>query len=248
MFFNAHVVGSCIYPFFLSCSLLSIFLSFVVFFKSGLFVFFLYSFFFFLFVIFLWSKDVYFESAIGCHNFFVKSGFKMGFVVFVCTEIMFFFCIFWVYLDKVFFYGFSFMNFPFEMLGGLGLSLLGTFVLIISSFMVTWAHSRAIAGKCFFFQLLFSFLLGCCFLFIQCYEYCHLFFNISDGWLGSIFFFLTGFHGLHVFLGVVLLFLNLMRLLFFFFVNVNNFFFEGSVIYWHFVDVIWLMLFLLVYV
>lgn len=94
--------------------------------------------------------------------------------------------------------------------------------------------------------LLVTVVLGLIFLFVQIYEYRHLYFNISDGWSGRIFFFLTGFHGFHVFLGLVLLCLSLIRFGGYYMFG-RMYFFEGSVVYWHFVDVVWLLLYLMLY-
>lgn len=188
------------------------------------------------------------ECASGYHNFVVDRGLKMGFIIFVGTEVMFFFSIFWFFFDKLYVDG----NFWWVVVGKYldwsGLPLLGTIVLLVSGIARTWSHSVVIKGKRPVLGLIITLFLGVLFLFVQGYEYTHLFFNVSDGWAGRIFYFSTGFHGLHVMLGVILLFLCLLRFLGFFYSRLNFYFFEGRVIYWHFVDVVWLFLFLRVYI
>src|SRR5260363_294619 len=93
--------------------------------------------------------------------------------------------------------------------------------------------------------------LGFCFLCLQGYEYRHAYrelnLKLSSGVYGSIFFLLTGFHGFHVMLGVLMLTVVLMRLARGHFRPDHHFAFEGAAWYWHFVDVVWLGLYVVVY-
>nr|YP_009178990.1 cytochrome c oxidase subunit III [Passalurus ambiguus]ALJ93254.1 cytochrome c oxidase subunit 3 [Passalurus ambiguus] len=212
MFYNFHVVSSSISPFFVGLCLTGFFLSLVVFFCTGLVFFFLFNLLFLLFNLFVWLKDVCLESSSGYHNFFVDHGFKIGFVIFVGTEVMFFFSIFWVFFDNVSSVGWWVGRY----LDFLGVPFLGTLVLLSSGMMSTWVHSCMLSNDDVFWPILFTCVLGVCFLLIQIYEYCHLYFNISDGWWGSIFFFWLVFMVFMFFLVCVCCFWICCVLLFFF--------------------------------
>ncbi len=99
--------------------------------------------------------------------------------------------------------------------------------------------------------LLFTVLLGFTFLGFQAYEYYHAYVDLNlklhTGVFGSTFFMLTGFHGLHVTLGAIMLTVILIRLMKGHFTPEHHFGFEAAAWYWHFVDVVWLLLFVLVY-
>lgn len=186
------------------------------------------------------------EGRCGYHNFLVNHGFKLGFVIFIGTEVIFFFSIFWLFFDEIYVSGS--MWWPIAgCLDWSGFPLLGTLVLLRSGVTRTWAHNKMFFGDLRIVGLLVTIVLGVFFLCIQIYEYTHLFFNISDGWVGRIFYFSTGFHGLHVLFGVTLLTSCLIRLKMLMFSGFDYYFLEASVIYWHFVDVVWLILFLVVY-
>ena len=94
-------------------------------------------------------------------------------------------------------------------------------------------------------------LLGATFLGVQGYEYYHLYselnLKLSSGAYGSTFYMLTGFHGLHVFIGMLMLLFITLRLQKGHFTSERHFGFEGAAWYWHFVDVVWLGLYILVY-
>jgi cytochrome c oxidase subunit 3 len=135
-----------------------------------------------------------------------------------------------------------------------GLPALNTLLLITSSFTVTWAHhalKENHRGKCIGFMIP-TIMLGCIFLYCQATEYAHAYtvqnFTLHSGVYGSTFFMLTGFHGLHVTLGTLMLIIITIRLLSGHFKPDRHFGFEGVAWYWHFVDVVWIGLFTFVYV
>uniref|UniRef100_A0AB39A5H7 Cytochrome c oxidase subunit 3 n=1 Tax=Gyrinicola moohsia TaxID=3122092 RepID=A0AB39A5H7_9BILA len=245
MFTNAHVVSSSFFPFFLSCHIFSLMLSTIMMMSKGVMILFFINVIFISYLMLLWLKDVVLEGSGGYHNFVVDSGFLKGFLIFIMTEIMFFFSIFWVLFNK-----FILENIYWEMgslIYGAGLPLINTFLLLFSGVISTWAHSKSMKKEDYKFLLMIVIFLGVLFLVVQFYEYSNLFFNMSDGVGGSLFYFLTGFHGFHVIVGVILLILSFIRAINYSFSMMNNFFFDCSVIYWHFVDVVWLLLFLLIY-
>ena len=135
-----------------------------------------------------------------------------------------------------------------------GLPLLNTLILLTSGVTVTIAHHALKAGertKLLVF-LGATVLLGCLFLFFQAEEYIHAYqelnLTMGSGIYGSTFFMLTGFHGAHVTLGTLMLAIIWLRCLKGHFTGNDHFAFEAVAWYWHFVDVVWLGLFLFVYV
>ena len=142
---------------------------------------------------------------------------------------------------------------PFQSVGPFWLPTINTALLLTSGVTLTIAHHALVAGqrsKTIAFMWL-TVLLGLVFLFVQGYEYYHLYTDLnlkmSSGIFGSTFFMLTGFHGFHVFLGMLMLFFITLRLQKGHFTPQRHFGFEGAAWYWHFVDVVWLGLYVLVY-
>ena len=135
-----------------------------------------------------------------------------------------------------------------------GLPLLNTLILLASGVTVTIAHHALKEGKrgALLLFLGATVLLGCLFLFFQVEEYAHAYRDLNltmgSGIYGSTFFMLTGFHGAHVTLGTIMLAIIWLRCLKGHFTRDNHFAFEAVAWYWHFVDVVWLGLFLFVYV
>jgi cytochrome c oxidase subunit III len=141
----------------------------------------------------------------------------------------------------------------FTPMAAIGIPLLNTIILLSSGFTVTIAHHALKAGKRGMFNvlLLATILLGLTFLGFQAEEYIHAYsalnLKLSSGVYGSTFFMLTGFHGAHVTIGAIMLSVMLARSLRGHFTPQHHFAFEAAEWYWHFVDVVWLLLFVLVY-
>jgi cytochrome c oxidase subunit 3 len=141
----------------------------------------------------------------------------------------------------------------FSPIGAFGLPLLNTILLLTSGVTLTIAHHALKAGHRGTLKLwLFATIaLGVTFLGFQAYEYIHLYsdlnLKLSTGIYGSTFFMLTGFHGAHVTIGAIMLTVMLFRALRGHFTADHHFAFEAAAWYWHFVDVVWLLLFVLVY-
>lgn len=148
----------------------------------------------------------------------------------------------------------GFLDLDFQVMGAWGLPAINTAILLTSGVTLTIAHhaikedhhARVVWG------LVATILLGVLFLGIQMYEYVHAYqdlnLRLDTGIYGSTFFMLTGFHGLHVLLGAVMLAVMLVRVLKRHFTADDHFGFEAAAWYWHFVDVVWLLLFVFVYV
>nr|YP_010128466.1 cytochrome c oxidase subunit III [Aleyrodes shizuokensis]QPO06177.1 cytochrome c oxidase subunit III [Aleyrodes shizuokensis] len=215
-------------------------------------------FFFFFFILVLiciqWWRDIIREGLyLGSHLLVVSSGLSMGIIFFIVSEFFFFVSFFWMY----FYYSLS----PDMSLGlfwppqGVGavnymdLPFLNTLVLLSSGFFITWSHYGLFVGDYNLLKIsyLFCIFMGFYFFVIQMYEYHELFFDFSDGVFGCSFFILTGFHGFHVLLGLIFLSFNFYR----FYCNNFSFLsfygFEYSIWYWHFVDLIWLFLYVFLY-
>jgi cytochrome c oxidase subunit 3 len=142
---------------------------------------------------------------------------------------------------------------PFQTMGPWPLPTINTALLLSSGVTLTIAHHALRAGnraKTIGFMWI-TVLLGLTFLFVQGYEYYHAYhelnLKLSSGVYGSTFFMLTGFHGFHVFVGMLMLFFITLRLHKGHFTADHHFGFEGAAWYWHFVDVVWLGLYILVY-
>jgi len=142
---------------------------------------------------------------------------------------------------------------PFTMMGAWGIPAINTLILLTSGVTLTWSHwglkkndrTQMILG------LMATVALGALFLGLQVYEYIHAYqdlnLKLTTGMYGSTFFMLTGFHGLHVTLGATMLLIILLRSMKGHFTDHNHFAFEAVAWYWHFVDVVWLGLFVFVY-
>jgi cytochrome c oxidase subunit 3 len=142
----------------------------------------------------------------------------------------------------------------FETIPEWGIPFLNTVLLITSSFTVTWAHHALKEGKrqaCILWMIA-TVALGSVFLYYQAHEYVEAYtelnLTLGSGIYGSTFFMLTGFHGMHVTLGTLMLIVITCRLAFGHFKPESHFGFEGVAWYWHFVDVVWIGLFTFVYV
>jgi len=141
----------------------------------------------------------------------------------------------------------------FTPMGAIGIPLLNTIILLSSGFTLTVAHHALQAGHrgALKLWLFLTIVLGFTFIGFQAYEYIHAYsalnLKLSTGVYGSTFFMLTGFHGFHVTIGAIMLSVMLARVLRGHFTADHHFAFEAAAWYWHFVDVVWLLLFVLVY-
>ncbi|MFV0296342.1 MAG: cytochrome c oxidase subunit 3 [Hyphomicrobiaceae bacterium] len=131
-----------------------------------------------------------------------------------------------------------------------GLPLVNTLILLLSGTTVTWAHHALLENnrKGLVWGLFITVVLGLLFTTFQAYEYMHAAFTFSGHIYGSTFFMATGFHGAHVIIGTIFLAVCLIRALQGDFTPKQHFGFEAAAWYWHFVDVVWLFLFICIYV
>jgi cytochrome c oxidase subunit 3 len=207
---------------------------------------------------FMWWRDVIKEShTAGRHTPVVRLGLRYGMTLFIASEVMFFVGFFWAY--------FHFALYPDHVLGVANpawppvgvttfnpfqLPLMNTLILLLSGTTITWAHHSLIHGdkKHLVMGLGFTILLGLTFTTFQALEYSEAPFKfVGGGVYPSTFFLATGFHGFHVMVGTAFLIVCWFRARAGEFTPERHFGFEAAAWYWHFVDVVWLFLFVSIY-
>jgi len=208
-----------------------------------------------LFTFFGWWRDVVIEAEhSAAHTHPVQHGLRVGMVLFIASEVMFFFAFFWAYFNA----SVPAISFvaqaqwpPADIvpLDTWTIPFLNTLILLTSGATVTYAHHAIREGlrdKAIKSTGL-TVLLGAIFLGFQAYEYGHATFGFTDGIYASSFYMATGFHGFHVFVGVCFLTVCFFRARAGHFTPDQHVGFEAAAWYWHFVDVVWLILFTAVY-
>jgi cytochrome c oxidase subunit 3 len=198
----------------------------------------------------LWWRDVVREGTFeGQHTIIVQQGLRIG--MFIISELCFAF--FWAFFHSSF-------N-PSISIGGVWppafitildpwkIPLLNTVLLLSSGASVTWAHNSIVWGSKFeaSVALLTTIILAVIFTGLQAFEYITAPFTISDSVYGATFYMATGFHGFHVIVGTIFLTVCFFRLYLNHFTREHHFGFEAAAWYWHFVDVVWLFLFISIY-
>jgi cytochrome c oxidase subunit 3 len=202
----------------------------------------------------VWWRDVVREATFeGHHTRVVQNGLRYGMILFIVSEIMFFAAFFWAFfhssLAPTVEIGAIWPPKGIEVLNPWDIPFLNTVILLSSGASVTWAHHAILAGnrKQAITGLFLTVLLATIFTGFQAYEYLEAPFTISDGIYGSTFYMATGFHGFHVIIGTLFLSVCLIRLIKHHFTPGHHFGFEAAAWYWHFVDVVWLFLFVCIY-
>ena len=219
---------------------------FFIYFKS--LIFFNIIIFLLILVLLVWFFDLILESFRGLIINDLKDFLKYSFLLFVFREIIFFFRIFWFFLDSdlnqiMLIYDF-WLPFNIKFINPFSIPLINTFILLSRGFRITILHINLINNKKDNMRILFTLFLAFLFLIFQIEEYNEISFTFSESVFRRVFFFSTGFHGLHVFFGLLFLFINFIRYLIIDFNKKEILSLEFSIIYWHFVDVIWLFLFI----
>lgn len=221
---------------------------------------------------FFWWSDVIREAKAGDHTPVVQLHLRYGMILFIASEVMFFVGWFWAWFDFSLFpvnLGYTpgahgeagvverltegVAQWPpkgMEVLNAFEFPLLNTFILLLSGTTVTWAHHSLIHGDREGLKkgLWLTIILGLLFSAVQAYEYIHAPFPFAGINYGAAFYMATGFHGFHVIVGTIFLMVCLVRAYQGDFTPRQHFGFEAAAWYWHFVDVVWLFLFVTVYV
>nr|YP_009257671.1 cytochrome c oxidase subunit III [Chrysoperla externa]ANH54424.1 cytochrome c oxidase subunit 3 [Chrysoperla externa] len=201
-----------------------------------------------------WWRDVTREGTYqGLHTLSVTLGLRWGMILFILSEIFFFISFFWAFfhssLAPSIEIGQTWPPAGINPFNPLEIPLLNTVILLSSGVTITWAHHSLMSGN--YTQtsqgLLFTVILGIYFSILQGFEYIESPFTIADSVYGSTFFMATGFHGLHVLIGTTFLLICLIRHINYHFSVNHHFGFEAAAWYWHFVDVVWLFLYISIY-
>jgi len=207
-----------------------------------------------IYVMYTWWRDVIREATFeDQHTIVVQRGLRLGMILFIISEVMFFFAFFWAFfhssISPTFNIGGVWPPKAIVPLNTFTIPLTNTLLLLTSGASVTWSHHAIIvkAKKHTIVGLLFTLFFALTFTSFQVLEYYTAPFNISDSVYGSCFYLTTGFHGFHVFVGTIALTVAFVRTCLNHFTNTHHFGFEAAIWYWHFVDVVWLFLFVNVY-
>jgi len=203
---------------------------------------------------YLWFRDIVREGTLeGHHTNIVQLGLRYGMILFIVSEAMLFFSFFWAF--------FAASLAPTMEIGNIwppkgidafdpkAIPLLNTLILLCSGATVTYSHHAITAGQKTdaVWGLVLTIFLAVIFTSLQAFEYVSANFTIADGIYGSTFFVATGFHGLHVLIGTIFLAVCLVRLNRNHYTVQHHFGFEAAAFYWHFVDVVWLFLYVAIY-
>ena len=209
-----------------------------------------------------WWKDVITEGFENHHTSAVQQGIKIGFSLFILSEAVFFIAFFWSSIKpKIFPVGVledvwvvREGVWPYEglkLIDRWNIPFINTMILMLSSTSITWAESslKRRNREDFLLGLKITIMLGIIFTFAQAFEYMHAPFKFKDGIYPSNFYMVTGFHGLHVIIGIAFLSICYVRGRrgHFFSDKHGSLCFEFASWYWHFVDIVWLLLFALLY-
>lgn len=204
-----------------------------------------------LYTFILWFRDINREAAYqGNHTRLVQRGLKWGLAWFLFREVWFFFSVFWRFFHiRTAPLSRAFLLWPYNgilIIPPFQVPLLNTVILLISGVTATLAHHQLLANEQGIWVIT-RVLLGAYFLSLQAIEYYSASYTLSSRAYGRVFFFGTGFHGLHVCLGAIILLVSSARLSNYSVSSQHHFGLEFSLWYWHFVDVVWLFLFFWVY-
>lgn len=247
-------VQTSFWPLLVSLNLFSLAANFVLYLHMKLPVsYFLFSLVTLVVVVFLWWKDVARESMLGYHTHKLEVSLRVGMMFFILSEVFFFVSFFWAFYDAALAptveLGIVWPPKGIVPLSVYSVPLLNTIILLSRGITVTWAH-HSIMNNYFsksVVSLGVTVSLGVYFLIMQWLEYSEAQFSIADGVYGSTFFIATGFHGIHVTVGTIFLFYVWILLISGKLLYNHHFSFEAAAWYWHFVDVVWLFLFIRIY-
>ncbi|MDM7255169.1 MAG: cytochrome c oxidase subunit 3 [Paracoccus sp. (in: a-proteobacteria)] len=216
-----------------------------------------------LYTMFGWWADVVKEGETGDHTPVVQIGLRYGVILFIMSEVMFFLAWFWAFFKNALYpmgpesplRDGTWLHMPdgtvIETFDPWHLPLINTLILLLSGVAVTWAHHALVHDddrKTVIRGLTVAVILGLAFSALQAYEYSHAAFGLSGNIYGAVFYMATGFHGFHVIVGTIFLFICLIRFQRGQMSQNQHVGFEAAAWYWHFVDVVWLFLFAAIYI
>lgn len=200
-----------------------------------------------------WKNTIHESEKEGFHLSPVIKGIKIGIILFILSEIIFFLSFFWSFfhssINPSIELGSIWPPITIEPFNPINVPLLNTIILIRSGASLTWSHHSLLNSNLKLAKntLIITILLGSYFSILQAIEYTQALFSIHDSSYGSVFFIATGFHGAHVIIGSSFLVVNITLLKKIFSSKTHHIGFEIAAWYWHFVDVVWLFLFTSIY-
>lgn len=201
-----------------------------------------------------WFSDIVVEATFeGQHTLAVQKGLRYGMLLFIVSEVMFFLSFFWAFFHSSISPGIGigcvWPPIGINLLDTWGIPFLNTLLLLSSGVTLTWTHRALLSGNWsdYWQGIAVTILLGVVFTINQYKEYVSAEFSINDSIYGSVFYMATGFHGFHVLVGTIFLAVCLGRFIAYHFTVEHHFGFEAAAWYWHFVDVVWLFLFVSIY-
>jgi len=255
-FFPSHLVERSIWPIYLSFSLFSLAISAVQYmhgYSTG-FILLRASAVLTIMGMGLWWKDVIIEASfLGNHTKKVKEGILQGFILFVISEIMVFLSVFWAYahssLSPALEIGACWPPTGITPLDAFAIPFINTLLLLSSGAYITWGHHALILNnrKAVITGTFFTIILAIVFTYLQYVEYTESGFSFADSVYGSVFYATTGLHGLHVLVGTLFILVQYLRIVNYQVTTTHHLGHESAILYWHFVDVVWLLLFCVVY-
>jgi len=202
----------------------------------------------------LWFKDIISEASyLGAHTDKVQKGISLGIVLFIVSEVFFFLSIFWAYfhssLAPAIELGGEWPPKGIEPVDASEVPTANTTILLSSGSAVTVSHHSLVNQLIDWanYGSVATIILAILFTGLQVLEYLGVSYTITDSVFGSTFFMATGFHGLHVIIGTLFLLVGAIRIYSYQVTNTHHVGVEGGILYWHFVDVVWLILFGAVY-
>nr|QBZ38087.1 cytochrome c oxidase subunit III [Bambusiphaga maculata] len=249
-----HLVSNSPWPILTSFSILNLLMSSIMLFNKKNIWFMEFSLMVLLLNLYQWWRDVKRESTLkGDHTNIVKKMIKMGMIMFILSEIMFFVSFFWTFfhssLSPSIEIGLKWPPKGINLFNPMEIPLLNTIILISSGASITWAHQSILTNKFkqTILSLLITIMLSIYFTSLQWMEYKNASFTISDSVFGATFFLTTGFHGIHVLMGTIFILTAMESIFLMKSSKFNHLSMELSAWYWHFVDVVWLFLYLILY-
>lgn len=246
-----HKVGRSNFPWWVSVQVFSLCSSLIIYLKYGIFETVLFRLISLISTVLLWGRIVVIEGLAGNHVSHIQKRLKFSFGLFLLREAMFFMGIFWFFFDRALAptieIGEGWSPMGIVPINPYGIPLFNTVVLLRSGITSTLAHNNLLIKKRATVPILWTLLLATCFEGAQYVEYKEATFRMSDGVYGRVFFFGTGFHGLHVIFGHAFLGVNTLRLVWGHFRRSRHIGLELALLYWHFVDVVWLFLYVCFY-
>lgn len=249
-----HLVAQSPWPFLISFTLFFMVIGATSYLHGGSGYLFILGFLLTLSIMYMWLEDVDAEGTLnGNHTKEVKKGITFGFYLFIVSEVFVFLSVFWAYFHS--------SIVPAVEIGGVwppagvtpldpfAIPLLNTFILVSSGAFVTYGHHALIAGKRAkaLYSIFLTILLAVVFTALQGFEYFESSFSMSDSVFGSTFFASTGLHGLHVIVGTIFIVVAYFRIFNYHVTKQTHVGVEAGIVYWHFVDVVWLFLYFVVY-